>query len=131
MKMRLRDVLEINRGLEELGQVKMLEDGKLSYRLAKLRRDIAEELKLFDATRKSVIERLGHGEEIKPGTPEHKSFTREIEQLLEEQAEVFWIPVTYDSFNPKNRLKLSEDFLFLTFPLWSEPEEPKPEEPPK
>ncbi len=128
MKITLRDLLAIAKGLEELGQVKALEDGKLSYRFAKLRRDIAEEMKLFDATRKTIIERLGGGKDLVNGSPEHKTFVREIEGVLNEPVEVYWVPTPYDTFNPKNKLKLSEDFLFLTFPMWLDPEA-KTEEP--
>lgn len=133
MKTTLKELLSIKRGLEEFGQVKLLEDTKTSYRLAKLRRDIGAEMELLEKVRKDLIERLSGGRKNESGQPDldaegQNVFATEMEKLLGQEIEVYWVPIAYDTFNPKNRLKLIEDFVYLTFPLWTEPSDEAPRE---
>ncbi len=139
MKTTLQVALSIAEGLKELGTCKKVEDAKISYRLAKLRKDIENEMKTFVDVRKELVERLQTGKDesgqptIEPGTPNHVEFQNEMKKLLDEPVVLFWKEMDYGVFNPKNKLGLSEDFLFQTFELWTNPEdtpeEPKPEAP--
>lgn len=125
MKTTLKEIVNISRGLAELGRCVTLENPKISYRVAKLRRDIEAELALFDRVRRGLVEKYGTPEpggepRVKPGTPEHREFVREVDDLLAQEVDVFWVPLRYSEFNPGNKLKLSEDFVLMTFALWAE-----------
>jgi hypothetical protein len=136
MKTTLEEALNIAEGLKEFGQVKKCKDTTMSYRLAKLRKTLQGEMEILNETRKAWLEELATGKDergnptIDPGTPQHEEIQKRLKKLMKEPVDLYWIPADYDKFNPKNELGLSEDFVFLTFQMWLDPED-KPKEEPK
>lgn len=91
LKAKLREVLEAQGALATLGTYDV--PAKTAYRIGKLQRAVEREVRDFSKTREERVKKFGTEVDGKPGTyrldpAKREAFTKEIDELLDEEVEL-------------------------------------------
>lgn len=129
MKIKLKDIFQLQSGLDEIAK-KDVEDDTLNYRLIKLHRKRTQVLEDYDKARQEAFKRFSRvgddgKREIQEASDAAFSYQDILRDLLEEEEEIPWIPIPLSQVKT---LKLTSGAKCKLWPLWAdeEPGEAKP-----